>query len=60
MTNEELLKRADDLAARCEKTGSVTHTAFLTPAEQYQLRGFRPRADISAALLQPMKTNSSL
>ena len=45
MTNEELLKRADDLAARCEKTGSVTHTAFLTPAEQYALRGFRPRAD---------------
>ena len=45
MTNEELLKRADDLAARCEKTGSVTHTAFLTPAEQYQLRAFRPRAD---------------
>ena len=45
MTNEELLKRADDLASRCEKTGSVTHTAFLTPAEQYALRGFRPRAD---------------
>ena len=45
MTNEELLKRADDLASRAEKTGSVTHTAFLTPAEQYVLRGFRPRRD---------------
>ncbi len=45
MTNEELLKRADDLASRAEKTGSVTHTAFLTPAEQYQLRAFRPRGD---------------
>ena len=45
MTNEELIKRADDLAARAEKTGSVTHTVFLTPAEQYALRGFRPRAD---------------
>lgn len=45
MTNEELIKRADDLASRAEKTGSVTHTAFLTPAEQYQLRAFRPRAD---------------
>ena len=45
MTNEELLKRADDLASRAEKTGSVTHTAFLTPAEQYALRGFRPRGD---------------
>ena len=45
MTNEELIKRADDLAARAEKTGSVTHTAFLTPAEQYALRAFRPRGD---------------
>ena len=45
MTNEELLKRADDLAARCEKTCSVTHTVFLTPAEQYALRSFRPRGD---------------
>ena len=45
MTNEELFKRADDLAARAEKTGSVTHTAFLTPAEQYALRAFRPRGD---------------
>lgn len=47
MTNEELLKRAEDLASRAEKTGSVTHTAFLTPAEQYLLRSFRPRADCS-------------
>ena len=45
MTNEELIKRADDLAARAEKTGSVTHTAFLTPAEQYALRAFRPRGN---------------
>ena len=45
MTNEELIKRADDLAARAEKTGSVTHTVFLTPAEQYALRSFRPRGD---------------
>ena len=45
MTNEELFKRADDLAARCERSGSVTHTGFLTPAEQYALRAFRPRAD---------------
>lgn len=47
MTNEELIKRAEDLASRAEKTGSVTHTAFLTPAEQYLLRSFRPRADCS-------------
>ena len=50
MTNEELLKRADDLAARAEKTGSVTHTAFLTPAEQYALRSFRPRGDCRMVL----------
>ena len=45
MNHEELIRRADDLAARAEKTGSVTSTAFLTPAEQYALRTFRTRAD---------------
>lgn len=45
MMNEELLKRAGDLAARCARTGSVTATTFLTPTEQYALRSFRPRAD---------------
>ena len=35
MEHDELLKRAEELCARCEKTASVTHTAFLTPAEQY-------------------------
>ena len=34
----ELIRRAEDLAARCERTGTVTNTAFLTPAEQYELR----------------------
>lgn len=37
MENDELLKRAEDLRARCEKQSSVTHTNFLTPAEQYAL-----------------------
>ena len=42
--NEEtaaLLRRCDDLMGRCEKSGSVTHTSFLTPAEQYALRSLR-------------------
>ena len=37
MEKDELLKRAEDLRARCEKQATVTHTAFLTPAEQYAL-----------------------
>lgn len=37
MENDELIKRAEDLRARCEKQSTVTHTAFLTPAEQYVL-----------------------
>ena len=37
MENDELLKRAEDLRARCEKTSDLTHTAFLTPAEQFVL-----------------------
>ncbi len=34
---EDLLRRAADLAERCERTATVTSTAFLTPAEQYAL-----------------------
>ena len=34
----ELLKRAEDLASQSERRGAVTHTSFLTPAEQYELR----------------------
>lgn len=37
MENDELIRRAEDLALRCEKSATVTHTAFLTPAEQYAL-----------------------
>ncbi len=47
MTNEELFKRAEDLAERCERTGSVTSTAFLTPAEQYALHSFRARGNVT-------------
>ncbi len=43
--NEELIRRAEDLARRCEKSGSVTHSVFLTPAEQYALNQWRPAAD---------------
>lgn len=37
MENDELIRRAEDLAARCEKTSDVTGTWFLTPAEQAAL-----------------------
>ena len=36
----ELLRRAEDLCRRCEKSGSVTHTAFLTPAERAELESW--------------------
>lgn len=35
--SDELLRRGEDLRERCERTCSVTNTAFLTPAEQYAL-----------------------
>jgi len=41
--NNELLRRAEDLAGRCERTGSVTHTAFLTPAERCELENWAKR-----------------
>ena len=37
MENHELLRRAEDLAARCERSGSLTATGFLSPAERAQL-----------------------
>ncbi|MGX8693104.1 MAG: RNA-binding protein [Clostridia bacterium] len=36
MEKHELTRRLEDLAARCEKSGAVTGSHFLTPAEQYQ------------------------
>lgn len=37
MENNELLKRAEDLCRRCERSAAVTNTLFLTPAESYRL-----------------------
>ena len=37
MENNELLKRAEDLRERCQRSGTVTHTGFLTPAERYAI-----------------------
>ena len=37
MLSEEILKRAEDLARRCENRGVPTNTGFLTPAERYAL-----------------------
>lgn len=45
--NTELKKRIYDLAARCDKTSSITNTAFLTPAEQAELNRMHfPQLDI--------------
>ena len=38
MENNELLKRARDLAERCERSGTVCVSGFLSPAEQYELQ----------------------
>ena len=46
MENNELIKRAEDLLARCERSCTVTHTSFLTPAESYEIEQyFKNRAD---------------
>lgn len=37
---KELIRRAEDLARRCERSGSVTHSAFLTPAESFELQNW--------------------
>ena len=43
MENSELIKRAEDLLERCERTGSVTETGYLTPAESYELSKWAER-----------------
>ena len=43
--DDELIRRAEDLSERCCRTASVTGTGFLTPAEQFQLRHWRPGSD---------------
>lgn len=37
MENRDLLRRAEDLLGRCERSGALTSTNFLTPAERLQL-----------------------
>lgn len=45
MENSELIKRAEDLSARCRRSGRLTQTNFLTPAERYQLENWAERSD---------------
>ena len=40
MENNELLRRAEDLRERCERSGTVTMTGFLTPAESYHIEAW--------------------
>lgn len=40
MENNEFIKRAEDLRERCDRTCTVTHTSFLTPAESCEIENF--------------------
>ena len=44
MEHNELLRRAEDLRERCERSGSLTMTGFLTPAERYQIESWARHA----------------
>ena len=52
MEQSDLIKRANDLASRCDRSSCVTMTAFLTPAEQQEIesRGSFPGGDCSLFL----------
>ena len=43
MENNEFIKRAEDLRERCERSGVLTMTGFLSPAERYQLECWAAR-----------------
>ena len=45
MENSELIKRAQDLARRCRRSGKVCATGFLSPAEQYEIETHRGLLD---------------
>ena len=40
MENNELIRRAEDLWDRCMRTGSVTMTSFLSPAERFHIESW--------------------
>ena len=40
MESNELLRRAEDLCSRAERSGTVTHSGFLTPAERVQVEAW--------------------
>ena len=44
MEMTELIRRAEDLRERCERSGTVTHTGFLTPAERYEIERWAAHA----------------
>lgn len=48
METNDLIRRAEDLAARCERTSSVTATGFLTPAERMELQSAPALRGVSA------------
>lgn len=51
MECEELIRRAEDLQARCDRSSVLTSTAYLTPAEQAVLSNWaKSRADCSMIL----------
>ena len=50
MTDDELLRRAEDLAMRASRRGELTHSTFLTPAECALLGRWRPAADCTVLL----------
>ena len=49
---DDLIRRAEDLAAQCERRGSLTHTRFLTPAERAALEDWARRAPDVRLLLR--------
>ncbi|MBQ6798438.1 MAG: hypothetical protein IJP11_04300 [Oscillospiraceae bacterium] len=51
MEHDELLKRAEDLLSRCERSSVMTATAYLTPAEQAVLTAWaKSRSDCKMVL----------
>lgn len=44
MEKHELIRRAEDLHSRSERSGTLTHSGFLSPAERWQLENWAGRS----------------
>ena len=59
MEKNDLASRMEDLAAQCQRRSVITHSHFLTPAEQHQIANTScpDRTEVRCCLEEPKSPN---